>query len=128
MFQSLEVFRIAHAMAVHAGRRQAIISENIANADTPGYLSRDLPSFQDSIGRGVDGAQKATRDRHMHGSSPGSMSAEPKIFREHLSLDGNSVSLESEMMNAVEAKRQHDRALAIYKSSLDVLRRTISSQ
>ncbi len=39
--------------------------------------------------------------------------------------NGNSVSLETEMLNAVSAKRQHDRALAIYKSSLTVLRASL---
>jgi flagellar basal-body rod protein FlgB len=39
--------------------------------------------------------------------------------------NGNSVALETEMLRAVDVKRQHDRALAIYKSSLTVLRTAI---
>ena len=39
--------------------------------------------------------------------------------------NGNSVSIEEEMLNAVEIQREHDRALAIYKHSLDVLRLSI---
>jgi flagellar basal-body rod protein FlgB len=41
------------------------------------------------------------------------------------SPNGNSVSLEQEMLNSVEIQREHNRALAIYKHSLDVLRVTI---
>jgi flagellar basal-body rod protein FlgB len=42
-----------------------------------------------------------------------------------MSPNGNSVSLETEMVKAVEVKRQHDQALAIYKSSMNVLRASI---
>ncbi|HBT01561.1 MAG TPA: flagellar biosynthesis protein FlgB, partial [Citreicella sp.] len=35
MFQSLDVFRTAIAMARHAGTQQALSAQNIANADTP---------------------------------------------------------------------------------------------
>jgi len=37
----------------------------------------------------------------------------------------NAVSIEEEMMLAVNAKRQHDRAMAIYKSSLNILRTSL---
>ena len=40
--------------------------------------------------------------------------------------NGNSVSLETEMMHGVDAKRQHDRAMAIYQSSMTILRSTFS--
>ena len=49
MFSNLTVFKTAHAMAVHAGARQALIAQNVANADTPGYRARDLPSFAESF-------------------------------------------------------------------------------
>ena len=39
--------------------------------------------------------------------------------------NGNSVSVEMEMMKAVDAKRSHDRALAIYRSSLSILRTSL---
>ena len=45
MFSNLTVFQTAHAMSVHAGARQALIAQNVANADTPGYRARDLPAF-----------------------------------------------------------------------------------
>jgi flagellar basal-body rod protein FlgB len=42
------------------------------------------------------------------------------------SPNGNTVSLENEMLKSLGAKRQHDRALAIYKSSMTLLRATLS--
>ena len=42
--------------------------------------------------------------------------------------NGNGVSLEEQMLHAVDVKRQHDRALAIYKFSLGVLRSSIGQR
>ena len=39
--------------------------------------------------------------------------------------NGNSVAIEDEILRSVDAKRQHDRALAIYRSSLNILRTSI---
>ena len=39
--------------------------------------------------------------------------------------EGPTVSIEEEMLKAVEVTRQHDRALAIYKSSLSILRSSL---
>ncbi len=126
MFEKLELFRTATAMATHAGQRQAIVAQNVANADTPGYQARDLNDFK-SVFRTADaaGLPRATRSGHLHGSRSGVATAASFTTREEASPNGNSVSLETEMLKSVDAKRQHDRALAIYKSGLNILRSTI---
>jgi flagellar basal-body rod protein FlgB len=45
MLENIEVMRMAHAMAAHAGQRQALTAQNIAQADTPGYRTQDLSPF-----------------------------------------------------------------------------------
>lgn len=123
MFKNLDIFRMSHAMALHAGTRQSVIAQNMANADTPGYAARDIKPFQavfdtDFHTQGL----RATRPGHLHGSSA-ELQFDIITRREGLNdPNGNSVSLETEMLNAVDVKRQHDRALAIYKSGLGVLR------
>ena len=126
MHQNLTLFRVAHAMASHAGTRQAVISQNIANADTPGYRAKDIPAFQEMVGQQIGSMQRATRPAHLNF---GQNTASPQIVTAaatgQTSPNGNSVSLEEQMLNAVEVKRQHDRALAIYKFTLDVLRTSL---
>lgn len=126
MFQNLEVFSISTAMARHAGQKQAIVAQNIANADTPEYRAWDLPDFRDFHKKPDSvGVQRATRAGHLNGLT-GDLATAPMIeIRDVAAPNGNSVSLETEMLKGVEAKRQHDRALAIYKSALGVLRSTI---
>lgn len=122
MFQNLDVFRTAMAMARHAGGRQAISAQNIANADTPGYRAKELPQFRDTL-RAQGGDLIATRDTHLNGQV--GQSARMTERRDAQDPNGNTVSLELEMIEAVEAKRQHDRALAIYRNSLSVIRASL---
>jgi flagellar basal-body rod protein FlgB len=123
MFEKLEIFRLSHAMATHAGARQAMVAQNMANADTPGYAARDLAPFKTlyEAQAGTPGS-RATREGHMLGQ--GAQAGFSPSEREGAQRDpnGNSVALETEMLNAVEVKRQHDRAIAIYRSSLTQLR------
>lgn len=128
MFENLDIFKMSAAMAKHAGQKQAIVAQNVANADTPGYVARDLPNFKETY-RPTDGAgmQRATRAKHLNGSPAGEVLAAAFKAKGEASPNGNQVSLETEMLKSVDAKRQHDRALAIYKSALGILRSTIRS-
>jgi flagellar basal-body rod protein FlgB len=130
MFENLDIFRMSHAMAVHAGHKQAITAQNVANADTPGYKARDVIAFADTY-KAADAksgwsVQKATRARHLNGATADQI---PDTILDPNGVgtpNGNTVSLENEMLKSLDAKRQHDRALAIYKSSLGILRATLS--
>lgn len=126
MHQNLTLFRMAHAMASHAGTRQAVIAQNIANADTPGYRPIDVTPFRDLIAGQGESGMRATRASHLNA---GGTAADPRILTAaangNASPNGNGVSLEDQMLNAVEVKRQHDRALAIYKSTLGILRTSL---
>lgn len=125
MFNNLSVFRTAHALAAHAGQRQAVVSQNVANADTPGYATRDITSFADAVRRSGEVPMRATRTGHFVDGPPKDHWTE---FEPPSPTDpnGNSVSLEIEMMKSVDTIRQHDRALAIYRSALGMLRSALS--
>lgn len=124
MFGNLNVFKMSHAMAVHAGRAQATAAQNVANADTPGYVARELPSFASAYRPDPTAQQRATRQRHLNGHADGP-TIPPRHLRQEASPNGNNVSLETEMMQAATALREHDRALAIYKSGLAILRNAV---
>ena len=124
MYESLDIFRTAAAMARHAGARAAVVAENIANADTPGYRARAIAPF--SLADAPDGSQvmRSTRPGHMQPDvSPAT--ARPELTDDEPSPNGNSVSLETEMLNGVEVAREHSRALAIYKHALGIIRTSL---
>jgi flagellar basal-body rod protein FlgB len=126
MFKSLDVFKAAHAMGKHAAVRQSVVAQNMANADTPGYKARDIKPFRELYQNDSGaGTMRATRSGH-HGSSLEASGVAPGLTTAEVSPNGNSVSVEEEMLKAVEVKRQHDRSVAIYKSAMTVLRATIA--
>ena len=124
MFQSLEIFQTSHAMARHAAARQAMTATNLANADTPGYQARAMPSFAETMAQGQTSGLRATRSGHVGGTATAT-AAPSQTAAAEASPNGNSVSVEQEMLRGVEIQREHSRALTIYKHSLDVLRASI---
>lgn len=123
MLAGLDTAHLALDMAKHAARRQAVIAGNIANADTPGYRARDIASFADTAGR-LDGAIPLRQTHPLHLASADATTVHLVAERagQPESPDGNTVTLETEMAFAIEARRQHNLSLAIYKSALDVMR------
>ena len=103
--------------------RQTLLAENVANADTPGYKARDLPGFAEVFATD-DVHMRATRSGHLTAGSAAAMPAiEAANGRE--APNGNSVSLEGEMVKSVEAQQNHDMALAIYRATSDVIRASL---
>lgn len=130
MFKNLDIFRMSYAMASHAGQKQAVAAQNIANSDTPGYKARDISDFSQAFEADkslTDSAGlRSSRERHLNGAMPG-QTADTFVDKTAIaSPNGNTVSLETEMLRSLDAKRAHDRALAIYKSSITILRATLS--
>jgi len=123
MFEKLELTRMAQALAAHSGARMAVIAENVAHADTPGYKAKDLPGFAEVFAE--DGtAMRATRPGHLHAASAGT-TPEARRGAGHEAPNGNSVSLEAEMVKSVEARQSHEMALAIYRATSDVIRASL---
>lgn len=127
MFDNIEIMRMAHGLAVHASSRQSAIARNIAHADTPGYRAQDVNSFGESY-RAADYATalRATRARHIQ-ATQGPLEGELQTFDigAEANPNGNTVSIETEMVKATEVRQQHEMALTIYKSALDVLRTSL---
>lgn len=123
MFEKLELTRMAQSLAAHSGARMAVIAENIANADTPGYKARDLPAFA-RVFSDAGGDLRTTRAGHLTGASSANQPI-PETARGREAPNGNSVSLEAEMVKSVEARQSHDMALAIYRATSDVIRASL---
>lgn len=129
MLEKITVFKTAYAMARHAGARQAVLAENIANADTPGYRAKDLAPFSTGVSsKDAATTMIATRATHLGGSNTAAPLAIAEVRNRATDPNKNSISLQEEMLNAVEAKRQHDRALAIYKSGMRILRSSLGGR
>lgn len=113
----------ADALQLRAQRTE-VLARNIANADTPGYLARDinfsevLSSQLDSSanGQGSDRTLKTTHAGHLeslksHRSDP--LSADALMYRMPLmpSFDGNTVDVQTEQAQFAQNNLQFQASL-----------------
>jgi flagellar basal-body rod protein FlgB len=108
MFDKLELTRMAQSLATYSGARMAVIARNVANADTPGFKAKDMPAFSEVL----------------MAASPAALPT-PDVARGREAPNGNSVSLEAEMVKSVEARQSQEMALAIYRATSDVIRASL---
>lgn len=130
MFENLSIFRMSDAMARHASERTELTARNIANADTPGYRGERLPSFAESMARAqgtgpLGGHLRTTRPGHIGGLGD-QVTWRASPLQTETSPNGNAVSIEAEMVEAAGAQGEHDRALAIYRHAMTVLRTVVA--
>jgi flagellar basal-body rod protein FlgB len=127
MDMNLTLLRLSSSLAAHSTSRQRVLSENIAHADTPGYQARDIPDFGETL-RGTTPAfaARTTRPGHMaFGADPNGFAPQVVTVDGAESPNGNSVSLEEQMMRAAEVRQSHDMALGVYRKSMDILRSSL---
>lgn len=118
--QDLALLRMAGALAQHSSARHRLVSENIANSDTPGYRARDLEAF--ALRRSPGLALRETRPGHLPDT-------ERAVFESRLSTapgaaspNGNDVALDDQMARAANALHDHGKAVAVYGKTLSILR------
>jgi len=106
-------------------QRQGVLSENVANADTPGYIERDLDpySFDSAMKSVASVTTTATSPMHISVSSDGgdggfgSSSAPFEI-----TPSGNGVTLEDEMMKVSANDMDYQTVTSLYTKSMAILR------
>jgi flagellar basal-body rod protein FlgB len=122
------VFALSAARLAHASQRNAVIARNVAHADTPGFRAQDVAAFDFGHTVAAAAAQpKATRPGHAVGSTPlGRPEAE---VRDAQATDeapnGNTVSLEEQMVLATETRGDFELAATLYAKHLALLRMAI---
>ena len=104
--------------------RQRVIAENVANADTPGYVGRDLSQPADFAAALRGGGVQMVRTSAMHIAPAGAAAR----FEAHTApdsettLDGNSVVVEEQMLKMAESRMAYDAAIGLYQKSMQMLR------
>lgn len=120
MLTQTGMMQMARQAMSHATDRQLAVARNVANADTPGYRATDVAAFEPDEGGGVL-SLKVSNLRHFGGDARVQSTRLIDAGGE-ASPNGNSVSLEDEMVRAATAKREHDLALTVYQSALKLTR------
>jgi flagellar basal-body rod protein FlgB len=109
--------------------RQSVLSENIANADTPNYAERDLKPMEfASLLPGHEGGLLVTNARHIAAPQSTGSGLEMTIRREHGPPMGNTVSLEEQMMKLSDTQLQYQTAANIYQKAVSMFRTALGGR
>jgi flagellar basal-body rod protein FlgB len=114
--------------------RQRLITENIANANTPGFVPQDLDEtdFHRAVSQDMQSRRSAgglrlnrTEAQHMDGPATSgrsrSWSSEDSPDSE-TTVNGNAVVVEEQLIRAQETRLRYESALSLYQKSLSLLR------
>lgn len=115
-------------------QKQKVIAENVANADTPGYIAKDLTPqdfsslLDNAPEQANDGMQmrvhlKSSKAGHTGGmgsTSGGANIIDAKVI--DASPNGNTVVLEEEMMKMSKTQMEYSMVTNLYKKHVTLLK------
>ncbi|QAY96188.1 flagellar basal body rod protein FlgB [Methylovirgula ligni] len=113
--EPIYLFDLASTQQNWLATRQAVVAQNIANANTPGYVAKEVAPFKNVYDQ---------TQLDLVSTSPGHMALDP-LNADDATKDaspwevvpsGNSVSMEREMLKANEVSREYSMNTAIVKA------------
>ena len=113
-------------------QRQDVLSQNVANADTPGFNAHDLKplDFTDEMRKATDpmkgaGQLTLTDPRHISISMTQAPFDDMEVRDTEGSPNGNSVSLEMEMIKVSDTQAQFAAASNLYAKTITMMKTAI---
>lgn len=114
----VSLFDLAEQRLAWANQRQAVLAENIANANTPGYRPRDLQPFAATLAHAQSVVPVRTRSNHLTGTAAPTAPNEV-VDRTHMhSPDGNGVALDEQLVKLADTETAHSLVTSIYRAYL----------
>lgn len=126
MYDKLQVFQMAKQRMDWVAERQAVLSKNIANADTPKYQPKDVEklTFKETLVKAPQVSQSVTHSGHI--ASP---LAAPTRFDTvnagkpyETSPDGNSVVLEEQMLKMASGRSAYNVAANLFQKNMKMIK------
>ena len=103
-------------------RRQQVLAQNIANADTPGWMTRDLRPFADILADGTGAAPARTQPRHQSGTRDPVLQEAALTPVAARGANGNAVSMEEQLINVADTETAQGTAVNIFRKYLALYR------
>ena len=111
-------------------QRQDVLAQNVANADTPGFVARDLKAldFNEAMRVSTSRMQGLTTTNARHIAIKPTSATKFEDFESRdveSSPNGNAVSLEAEMIKVSDTQAQFQAAANIYAKAMSMMRTAI---
>jgi len=141
MFQSSTVPLLQEVLNFTQSRHN-VLAGNVANADTPGYQSRDLSpavfqqklkaAIQQRDARNTPGSGRSSSNNLMAGAAKSQSGDEMREVRDSIKdilyHDGTDVSLEHQVTELSKNQSTHNMAIALISSQFQLLQSAISER
>ena len=125
--EKLSFFNLASQRLGWLTESQRVVSENVANADTPGFKARKVSSFQEMLSSTQQSHLQTTNTQHIRGfgSQAGvKVHVDEETWSE--SLNGNTVVLEQQSIRANEIAENYQLAANLYRKGHDLIRLAVT--
>src|SRR6202000_812116 len=127
--QDLPLLSMLRERMTWLNQRQDVLSQNVANADTPRFVARDLKDldFDKLVSGNQSGTQMTTTNARHNAIS----SVRSGKFEDHETPDqesspnGNAVSLEVEMIKVADTQAQYAAAANLYAKAITMMKTAI---
>ena len=113
--------------------RQSVLAQNVANADTPNYVARDIKpmDFENMVaGQNAGTGLAVTNARHIdiHARAGGGGFEQQDAEGEGGTPSGNVVSIEQEMIKLSDTQIQYQTATNLYQKAVNMFRTALGSR
>ncbi len=112
---SVGFFDLVESRMSYLDRRSAVLADNVANADTPGWRSRDLKPFSATLAQ-AEVAPVLTNPLHLRGTSVNDPALQ--VLTGERSPDGNTVRLDVELKKVADTDSAHMLVSDLWKKYL----------
>jgi flagellar basal-body rod protein FlgB len=116
----MDLFDLADQRLAWIDRRQGVLAQNIANANTPGYVAKDLQPFAQTLARAMPGLA-LTDARHLTGSGSAGRT-DPMLRPAERAPDGNGVSMQQELTKVANTEDAQALVTNLYHKYLGLYR------
>lgn len=135
IMENLGLMKALNAKMGYLNHRQRVISQNIANADTPGYQAKDLSEIDfgslldkvSSTKKKINVRIDSTNEMHMPapGATHGGEAKEQRKGLYEVSPSGNAVVMEQQLINSNRTMIDYNMMSNIYKKQLSMMKTAI---
>jgi flagellar basal-body rod protein FlgB len=108
----VDLFGLAEKRLAWVEQRQSLLAQNIANADTPGWRTRDLKPFAALLAAG-DVAPLRTSPMHLAGLASSATGVTSRAGER--APDGNAVALDKELAKVADTETTHQLVTELYQ-------------
>lgn len=131
--QNIGLFKALNAKMHYLDTRQKVLAQNVANADTPGYVPKELSKVD--FGRVLQNVTKdhqvrveTTQAGHMPSANTldDPRSRKAKLVYE-VAPDGNEISLEEQMVKSSQNTMDYNLMATLYQKNVNMIKTVLGT-